>query len=450
MLFHVITNVWGEEHTGLFLDMTLPNLLSAGNLPALAAAHQVSYRVHTTRRDRARVEASAHWQRLARLVQTEFVSPLGERTPDVSYHVHWFHKTAAEALRAGAVAVFVPPDTLWSDGTFRRCGEVMAEGRSKAIAVPFLQVAKETCLPEAQARFRVAGDDSIRIPAEGLAELGRRHLHPLTALAMPGSPHGRPALEGYWPAGPEGFVSRFAVRELFAFDPRRCPITFLWYAGGAEDREGIHFSSGPEDMGMLSVDALPKYFGNIIVDHEVAPADLARSTLHPWNDTTQTRTFARRRVTWRCGTARGRAWRRARVASDRAMREVEVRRIAQRLWAALRELGCARAAGILALALEATPLASRWREDVPLTVFAPADAAFDEAARARVARLLAPGAEAALSAFLRAHVARGGVDALPGRRRMLDGREAPVGAAATGAARDVDGVAVRVIDRLLA
>jgi uncharacterized surface protein with fasciclin (FAS1) repeats len=374
VLFHLITNVWGERHTATFLQSTLPNVMSSGNLPALARAHEVRYRIYTTPADRARIESSAPGQRLARLVNVEFVTPLGERKPDVSHHVHWFHRTAAEAKREGAIAVFVPPDTLWSDGSFRRLGEVMAQGY-KAVANPFLQVVAETCVPEILERFGGQPDGNLCIPAGALYDLAKRHLHPLTALAMPGSPHGRPALELYWPVPREGIVSRFAVRELFAFDPRRCPITFLWYAGGKEDREGIYFASGPEDIGMLSVDHLDKYIENYIVGHTVTAADVVRSTLHPWNNTEQTRTFARQPIEWHAGQTTLSSWRRTEARATLAMREVEVRRSAQRLWTLLRDIGCDRAAGILALVLEATPLARRWRTEVPLTVFVPTNAA---------------------------------------------------------------------------
>jgi uncharacterized surface protein with fasciclin (FAS1) repeats len=456
VLFHLITNVWGAGHTDLFLSLTLPNVLSPANLPALARAHDVRYRIHTTPADRRRIEDSPAGRRLAGLVPVEFASPLGERRPDVAFHVHWFHRTAAQAKRAGAVAVFVPPDTLWSDGSFARCGEVMAGG-ARAIATPFLQVVAETCTPEVLARFRDASDGSIAIPAAALADLGRRHLHPLTALAVPGSPHGRPALERYWPVTGAGFVSRFAVRELFAFDPRRCPITFLWYAAGPEDRAGIHFAAGPHDMAMLSVDPLPKYFDNTIADHAIGAGDLARSTLHPWNDTQQTRVFARRRIHWRAAEAPARAWRHAEAASDRAMREMEVRRLAKRAWARLRELGCTRAAGVLAVALEATDLARHWRGDVPLTVLAPADTAFAGAATAVVEALLQPGAEDRLERFVRRHVLRGPATGpatdLAGHPVALECRGSEITAIAgcrvLGAPNDLDGLRFLVVDGIV-
>jgi hypothetical protein len=37
-------------------------------------------------------------------LHVEFLTPLGQKTPDVSWHVHWFHRSAAEAKAAGAMA----------------------------------------------------------------------------------------------------------------------------------------------------------------------------------------------------------------------------------------------------------------------------------------------------------------------------------------------------------
>ena len=390
----------------MFLRTTLPNVLSTGNLLALAAAHKVRYRIYTTPADRAQIEASTAGQRLVSLVEVEFVTPLGDhRAPDVSYHVHWFHRTAAEAKRDGAIAVFVPPDTLWSDGSFRRLGEVMSQGY-KAVANPFLQVVAETCLPEVLEKFSNRADGSISIPAASLYDLAKRHLHPLTALAMPTSPHGRPALELYWPLPGEGIVSRFAVRELFAFDPRRCPITFLWYAGGAVDQDGIYFASGPQDIAMLSVDHLAKYIDNYIVGHTVTPADLVRSTLHPLNNTEQTRTFARQGVQWHAGQKNLKAWRHAEAKARSSMREVEVRRNAQRLWALLREIGCTRAAGMLAVALEVTPLARRWRVEAPLTLFVPSNEALSAPAGNRITPTQPEGVALRLKGFARHNAKR--------------------------------------------
>lgn len=403
MLFHIITIVWGKQHTDHFLKLTLPNVLSPGNLPALCRAHEVRYRLYTTPPDRARIEIDPTWQKLVRLLPVEFVMPLGERTPDVSYHVHWFHRSAAEAKRAAAIAVFVPPDTLWSDGTFSRCGEVMAGG-ARAIAVPFLQVVAETCIPEALERFGQRPEEGLKIPSVAIVDLARRHLHPLTTLATPGSPHARPALEMHWPVPGHGVLSRFAVRELFAVDPRRTAMTFLWYAGGAEDFEGIHFASDSDDMVMLSVDPLAKYLPIYILDHTVEPVDVARSTLHPLNDTHQTRNFARYRVCWHNGTLDQPGWSTTMRQSDSAFRQVVFHRAAMRLWAHLKRIGCIKAAALLAVAAHATGLARRWRQVASLRIYVPTDKAFGHFGDTAYEGLLRNGNEQVLIDFLLAHV----------------------------------------------
>ena len=104
MLFHIITNVWGERHVDLYLDLTLPNVLSPGNLPALARRHDIVYRFFTTPEARAQIERSMLFARLADTCTVEFLTPLGQKTPDVSWHVHWFHRSAAEAKAAGPMA----------------------------------------------------------------------------------------------------------------------------------------------------------------------------------------------------------------------------------------------------------------------------------------------------------------------------------------------------------
>ncbi|MBV8701659.1 MAG: hypothetical protein JO052_27995, partial [Bradyrhizobium sp.] len=84
MLFHIITNVWGERHVDLFLDFALPNVLSPGNLPALVRRHDVVYRFFTSPEGRAQIERSALFARLVDTCAVEFLTPLGQRTPDVS------------------------------------------------------------------------------------------------------------------------------------------------------------------------------------------------------------------------------------------------------------------------------------------------------------------------------------------------------------------------------
>ena len=47
MQFHIITNVWGPKYISFFLDVTLKNILSPGNLPAMRLLGRVTYRIFT-------------------------------------------------------------------------------------------------------------------------------------------------------------------------------------------------------------------------------------------------------------------------------------------------------------------------------------------------------------------------------------------------------------------
>jgi uncharacterized surface protein with fasciclin (FAS1) repeats len=406
MLFHVITNVWGERHVDLFLNFALPNVLSSGNLPALARRHDVVYRFYTTPEGRAQIERSSLFVRLENTCAVEFLTPLGPRTPDVSWHVHWFHRSAAEAKAAGAMAVFVPPDHIWAEGTFERMGDLLAAGR-KGVACPFVLVVGETLVPEARARFLDPSTGTIAVPPAQMWSLAHRHVHPLHALAIPGAPHARPAFELHWPVGREGMISRYAVRELTAFDPARCPISFLWNADGPEDLEGIHFVTDSDEMLTLSVDPLTKYFVNYIVDHSCDGFDLARTTRHPLNETRQTRVFATRSVSIHGPERRSPRWCRTEAKAVAAARDLRVGRAAMLLHEALTANGAAIMAGLLSVALLDTHLARRWRAEPPVSVIVPIDAAFNAAQRASSQALAAPGQERELVAALLDHLVIG-------------------------------------------
>ncbi|MBV9984802.1 fasciclin domain-containing protein [Bradyrhizobium sp.] len=406
MLFHIITNVWGERHVDLFLDFALPNVLSPGNLPALVRRHDVVYRFFTSPEGRAQIERSALFARLVDTCAVEFLTPLGQRTPDVSWHVHWFHRSAAEAKVAGAMAIFVPPDHIWAEGTFERMGDLLAAGR-KGVACPFVLVVGETLVPEARARFLDQSTGTIAVPPAQMWSLAHRHVHPLHALAIPGAPHARPAFELHWPVGRDGMISRYAVRELTAFDPARCPISFLWNADGPEDLEGIHFVTDSDEMLTLSVDPLTKYFVNYIVDHSCDGFDLARTTRHPLNETRQTRVFATRSVDIHRPGHRSRLWNRTEAKAVAAARDLRVGRAAMLLHEALTANGADIMAGLMSVALLDTHFARRWRSEPPFSVIVPVDAAFSAMQRASSVALAGPGRARELVAVLLDHVVIG-------------------------------------------
>ena len=96
----------------------------------------VTYRIFTDLAGKTQIIESSLYSVLCDFCTVEFVTPLGERFPSVEWHVHWFQRSAAEAKLAGACPVFVPPDTLWADGSLGYFAARLAEGMS-ALPVRF-------------------------------------------------------------------------------------------------------------------------------------------------------------------------------------------------------------------------------------------------------------------------------------------------------------------------
>lgn len=456
MRFHIITIVWGVRHAQLFLDLTLPNVLSDRNLPQLARDHEVTYRFFTTPETRDLIAGSQVGKRLADICEVEFLTPLGDEMPDVSWHVHWFHRSAAEGKVRGAAVMFIPPDTLWTDGALSRMGELLASGKA-GVACPFVLVTSETCIEEARNRFLDQDAHSLTIPSTEMWSLAGRHLHPLHALAIPGGPHARPAFELHLPVRDAGMISCYAVRELVAFDPARCPISFLWYADGPQSADNIHFATGSDEMLMLSVDPLSKYFQNYIVDHSCDGFDVARTTRHPLNDTPFTRHFASQLVSISDSPDRPAAWRRKEIEALAASRDILCGRLAMLVYDQLMRDGAGVVAGLLSVGLFDTHLVRRWREDVPLTIVVPADEIMDERQKEAFEACAAPGQSRRLVEVLRDHVIAGKLSDL-GTARTLSGTPVTLGndrgamindASILAGPTALEGVELFVVDKVL-
>jgi uncharacterized surface protein with fasciclin (FAS1) repeats len=260
-------------------------------------------------------------------------------------------------------------------------------------AIPYLRVISETCGPDIDARGQ--GAPVTLAPGETV-RLGVRHMHPLSAAVLHGSPHGRPSLEIMWRVADEGLLLRHMTRELFVFDPSRIKATQIWYAAEGCKIDDFHVVTDSDDMLMLSFAPLAKDTYLYIPDHPVTPIDLARQSLHPLNDNPMTSDFARHRVRLHYGTMEDRRWRRSELRSDKFVNQAVMMREFLRIWSTLEAHGCRRAGELLSVALHATPLARRWRHDGPVSVFVPSDDAIERYGWAKIESLMALGASAQL------------------------------------------------------
>jgi uncharacterized surface protein with fasciclin (FAS1) repeats len=158
---------------------------------------------------------------------------------------------------------------------------------------------------------------------------------------------------------------------------------------------------------MLSVDPIEKYIQNYILDHSAQPFDIARTTVHPLNNTKQTRVFLSRPVKVHSGTTTGFSWRRREYLAQAAARDVRVGRAGMLICGKLVDHGCTQMADLLSTALAETSLSRRWRKEVPLSVFATRDSAFSSGQRRSLFGLLQCGREHELLKVILDHVAVG-------------------------------------------
>jgi hypothetical protein len=348
LLFHLITAVWGSRHRQLFIDVAIPSLLSLNNIPALASKNKVIYFIYSSSEDAILLEKHIIVQNLKKYVEIKFIDSFDCAELEPFDHVHFYHIGAANAKLQKAIAVLIAPDALWSDGTFKRCGVLMNQGK-KAITIPFLQVVAESLVPDILENYIDPLDGAVTLDAKKFTDIGLNHLHPLSILAMPASPHGRPSLDYIWPSK-SNIQTRYAVRELFAFNPSLVDISFLWYFAGPELSDDLYISSGPDDMAMLSIDPLVKNLNNYLPNHKISSSDIARSLVHPWNvkDQNQTKLFVQKKSTWGVNTINPKN---INISADFFMKEIFFRRSIYDLYSLLLKINCSISAEILSVAL---------------------------------------------------------------------------------------------------
>jgi hypothetical protein len=239
MKITVVVVAWGPAYLGLLVQQALPSLLSPGNLPALAAAHQVTCRFYTTPADAAGWAGTPLFAALARVLPVAFtdIASLGvEREP---LFRHWpeskfktmsvCHLDAIRRAEAEASAlVFVAPDNLFSDGCFARVAEAIAQG-CRAVLMSHIPVLEPSFLP-AFARAFPADAAGIRaLPPRALTRLALAHRHPDTDSYFPGGASFQVSAHLYWRVGTEGHLARaFHLHPLY-LQPRR-PTTGFFHS----------------------------------------------------------------------------------------------------------------------------------------------------------------------------------------------------------------------------
>ena len=203
--------VWGEAYTNLFLKVTLPTLLAAGNLPALAKFGKSRLTIYTHKRDEAAMTKCDAFRYLSTFVDIEFVDIEQEQSQQNT----WFTMTTchnraiSKARKNNAFAVFIIPDHVYSHNSFETAINAIKQG-FKGVLVLQLPAIRDSFLEELLPTYCNAGLPDISISPDNLLKLWNRHKHPGSDFFLWNSrhfPNDSPCLLG-WPTGNISFVVR--------------------------------------------------------------------------------------------------------------------------------------------------------------------------------------------------------------------------------------------------
>lgn len=218
MKYRLITVIWGQAHTDIFLRLTLRSLLAPGNL-AGAPAGTFSYKIYTTREDADRLQADAHFRRACELADVS-IETFSLKEIDAGNSIsHWvlWCRGIAQARKNGEIVITVAGDHILSRGTLARWRELFESG-SVAIFSPGLQVVCETLKPELDRRFPQAMP--IDLPVEDLRALMLAHLHPSNIIMFPDCPATTTHPEyRLMPLPGRGFQQSIRTSHAVAFNP---------------------------------------------------------------------------------------------------------------------------------------------------------------------------------------------------------------------------------------
>jgi hypothetical protein len=177
MRLYFSTPVWGDGHIELFKTIGLPSLLSPSNLPALAEPAQCRYFIYTRPQDVEQLKDCEAFRRLEGLIPV--VIHLLPDLIELPYLI--FAECNSDTLRRAdeddVAAVFLPPDCVWSDGSFANLQKLADAGKS-VVHITGVRLNKDTAAPELVSR-RDQNGSVLNIGARELTEFGLRNLHPV-------------------------------------------------------------------------------------------------------------------------------------------------------------------------------------------------------------------------------------------------------------------------------
>jgi len=215
----ILLPVWGPAYLRQCVEVLLPSLLAAGNLPAVAAAMPVVFILSTRERDIPAVHRHPAWRALAALCEAR-LEPLDMLLSEASAMV--LTLVYARAIRSAGYAardtgfLLLVADYFMADGALREVLRRLQNGADAVLAGNFSISAEAV-----SGRLFSPPGEALTISPRALVRVGLEAMHPATraCLADNAEAHDAQANRVFWRAGRDALVGRFYLLHMIAIRP---------------------------------------------------------------------------------------------------------------------------------------------------------------------------------------------------------------------------------------
>jgi len=237
MNYRFVTVVWGDAYVEMLIKMAIPNQLSPGNLPGIPNLESSKYVIYTVPKDAQTIQESRSFSLLSSIVPVEFiyideaVFSLNKYAILSNCNIRDLRATESEDF----AYVYLYPDVLWADGSFKAMAEITETGK-RAVLVGPLSVNRDTAY-EAASQYYSPENGSLNIASRQLVKFGLDHLDPyVDGLCWDSPQFDKNPAQIYWKVKNEGMLMRGFPLGPFMMRPKG-PISA--FDGSVDDGDFI-------------------------------------------------------------------------------------------------------------------------------------------------------------------------------------------------------------------
>lgn len=301
--FNPILILWGEKHTNLFLNYSLPSLLAEGNLkflPQIQGSHKLW--IYTTSKSLNQIIKSPNFAKIGKKIEVMFftIEEPHYKKPKVTEQdvVSFFQGDAIKRIndRNNEEDAILPlqADLIFSKNSFKRLFEIASKGYRMILARGWRVIDYEI-IPRLHKFYDKK--DSLSISHRELVELACKYLHPTEAIHLRNFPnsnlHGSPTYID-WAIPTQGILSRTGIAHPLLIMPVQKEEIFSYYRRKGIDSQDYLERTVPDfDEVYMIQDSDELFF--------VAPTPIEGSSIPTYDFSLSAAWFAQTHLNWNYG-----------------------------------------------------------------------------------------------------------------------------------------------------